>query len=137
MLLDSARNSKDGKLVNMQGGFLIRHSRLTALGILLCVLAALFAVEAKIAWFSPEGSASAQISFAKARPAEQPEALTQRFHSQTPPANDFAVTLALFAATLLLATPTILVVRPQAARWQVSASPGFSNALFFRPPPIL
>jgi hypothetical protein len=120
----------------MQGGFLIRHSRLTALGILLCVLVALFAVEAKIAWFNPAGSASAQIGFAKARPAEQPKALAQRFHSQTPAASDFAATPVLFAATLQLATLTILIVRPLPARWHVSVSPGFSAALFFRPPPI-
>jgi hypothetical protein len=119
----------------MQGGFLIRHSRLTALGIMLCVLVALFAVEAKIAWFSPEGSASAQIGFAKARPAEQPKALAQRCHSQTPAASDFAATPVLFAATLQL-TSTILIVRPLPTRWHVSASPGFAAALFFRPPPI-
>jgi hypothetical protein len=121
----------------MHGGFLIRHSRLTALGIMLCVLAALFAVEAKIAWFSPAGSGNAQISFAKARPAEQPKGLAQRFHSQSPPSNDFAAEATLFTATLLLAVPAIVVVRPAPARWQVSASPGFSAALFFRPPPIL
>jgi len=121
----------------MQGGFLIRHSRLTALGILLCVLAALFAMEAKIAWFSPAGSASAQISFAKARPAEQPKPLAQRFHSQAPPANGFAGFVTLLTAALMPATPAIGSVRPARTHWQVSASPGFSAALFFRPPPVL
>jgi hypothetical protein len=120
----------------MQGGFLIRHSRLTALGISLCVLAALFALEAKIAWFSPAGSANAQISFAKACPAEQAKALAQRFHSQALPSNDFAAAATPLAATLLMGAPAIVAVRPAPARWRVSASPGFSAALFFRPPPI-
>jgi hypothetical protein len=123
--------------MNMQGGFLIRHSRLTAVGIMLCLLIALFAVEAKIAWFSPAGSASAQISFAKARPAEPPKSLPQRFAAPELTAHDFAGTAALLAVALLLVTITKLVAQARPAWPQVSASPGFSASLFFRPPPAL
>ena len=120
----------------MRGALLIRHSRLTALGILLCLLAALFAVEAKIAWFSPAGSSSAQISYAKARPAEPPRALPERFTSPVALPLDFAGTATLVAAAMLLAVASTAVVRLAPVRPQVSASPGFSPSLFFRPPPV-
>ena len=115
---------------------MIRHSRLTALGIMLCLLAALFALEAKIAWFSPAGSTSAQISSDKARPAEPPKALPLRFVSPAPLAHDFAGTATLFAVTLLASVIAAMVVRQIPPRPQVAASPGFSPSLFFRPPPV-
>jgi hypothetical protein len=105
---------------------------------MLCLLVALFAVEAKIAWFSPAGSASAQISFAKARPAEPPRMLSKRFVSPVPPAHDFAGTAMLLAvAWLLLASATIGLHRVFPARAQVCVSPAFTASLFFRPPPAL
>jgi hypothetical protein len=134
---NSLQKFTNAKLLNMQGGFLIRHSRLTALGIMLCLLVALFAVEAKIAWFSPAGSASAQISFAKARPAETPKMLSQGFVSPATPAHDFAGIAMLFAIAWLLASATIGIRRVVAARPQVCVSPGFTASLFFRPPPAL
>jgi hypothetical protein len=120
----------------MRGGFLIRHSRLTALGIVLSVLAALFAMEAKIAWFSPAGSATAQISYDKACPAEPLKALHQRSNTSSPQAGDFARIATLLAAVLVLApaAAVVLLLLPSASR--PSASPGFSAALFFRPPPV-
>ena len=117
---------------------MIRHSRLTALGIMLSLLVALFAVEAKIAWFSPAGSSTAQISFAKARPAETPKVLSQGFVSPATPAHDFAGTAMLLAlAGLLLASATIGFYRVVPARPKVCVSPGFTASLFFRPPPAL
>ena len=115
---------------------MIRHSRLTALGIMLCLLAALFAVEAKIAWFSPAGSASAQISFAKARPAEPPKTLPQRIVSLTP-ADNFAGAATFVVLALLLVTthPFVSVVVPTEP--QVSGSSNYCPSLFFRPPPAL
>lgn len=105
---------------------------------MLCLLVALFAVEAKIGWFSPAGSGSAQISFAKARPAETFKMLSQRFESPAPPAHDFAGSaMILAAAWLLLASATVGLYRVVPARPQVSASPGFTASLFFRPPPAL
>lgn len=121
----------------MQGGFLIRHSRLTALGIMLCVLAALFAVEAKIAWFSPAGSATAQISFDKARPAEPPKAYPHGMTSTTPPAHDLAATATFVAASILLAAIAAVMLLPARPRTQLALSPGFSASLLFRPPPVL
>jgi hypothetical protein len=127
----------DGKLSDMQGGFLVRHSRLTAMGIMLCLLAALFAVEAKIAWFSPAGSASAQISFAKARPAEPPKMLPLRFTSPALAPHDFAGISILLAAIVVLAAGLTTFVRRVPDRAPVSSVFGFSPSLFFRPPPAL
>jgi hypothetical protein len=132
-----ARKSTNGKLKNMQGGFMIRHSRLTALGILLCLLAALFALEAKLAWYSPAGSAGAQISYAKARPAEPSKALPQRFASPDAPASDFAGTANFIPAALLLAVAPAFVLTIASAHPKVSVSPGFCSSLFYRPPPVL
>jgi len=121
----------------MQGGFLIRHSRLTVLGILLCVLAALFAFEAKIAWFSPAGTASAQISYNKARPAEPPKALPHRPDAPAFPSHDLAGTGTLLQPMLLLSLAAVVMIRPARAPRRVTASPGFSGPLLFRPPPVL
>jgi hypothetical protein len=126
----------NGKLLNMQGGFLIRHSRLMALGIMLCALATLFAVEAKIAWFSPARSASAQISFDKARPADPPKVLPTRFWVPAAPAYDLAGMMALASAVLHLTATAKGMARPAAFNSRISAFPGFSAALFFRPPPV-
>jgi hypothetical protein len=104
---------------------------------MLCLLVALFAVEAKIAWFSPAGSATAQISFAKARPAEPPRMLSQGFVSPATPAHDFAGTAMLLAIAWLLASATIGFRRIVPTRPQVCVSPGFTASLFFRPPPSL
>jgi hypothetical protein len=135
--IDPLQKFTNVKLLNMQGGFLIRHSRLTALGIMLCLLVALFAIEAKIAWFSPAGSATAQISFAKARPADPPRMLSQGFVSPATPAHDFAGTAMLLAIAWLLASAAIGFRRVVPTRPQVCVSPGFTASLFFRPPPSL
>jgi hypothetical protein len=121
----------------MQGGFLIRHSRLTALGMTLCLLAALFAVEAKIAWFSPAGSAGAQISSAKARPAEPPKALPQHFASLAPPAGSFIAITTLLAVVRIMTPNAAAGVRVARIRPVVFRPDIFPAALFFRPPPSL
>ena len=106
--------------------------QLTVLGILLCLLAALFAVEAKLAWFGPEGSPTAQISSAKLQPADAPKALAQSHVPSIPFAlfRQFAAILVLLSITcplVLIATPVRASIDP--------GSPGFFSSLFFRPPP--
>ena len=115
----------------MQGGFLIRHSRLTALGIVLCVLAALFALEAKIAWFSPAGTATAQISYNKAQPAEPSRLLPGAVPAA---AFDPAEMTGLVLAALHLPIAILGVVSLLAVNTRLCPAPPFF-ALFFRPPP--
>jgi hypothetical protein len=131
------RFSWNGKLVRMQGGRLIRHSRLMAVGIALCLLSALFAVEAKVAWYSPAGSATARISSAKLLPTEAPKLFPQRFASPFSPSHDSAENAALVAFARVSVTTTILAARTASSRPPVSASPSFSPSLFFRPPPVV
>lgn len=131
------RKFADGTLIYMQGWFESRHLRLTTVGIVLCLLAALFAVEAKIAWFSPAGSGCAQMSAAKARPAEQPKLLPVRLTWPDAAPQDFAFYPAIFINLFLLCAlaAVVLAGRPEAPA--ADASPAFAAALFFRPPPSL
>jgi hypothetical protein len=121
--------------MEMQGGFMIRHSRLTALGIVLCLLAALFSVEAKIAWFSPTGATRAEIRYDKATPAEPTKALAHRFAAPAPGTQDFAGTTTLILAALLTLMAGFSVAGLVPVRPQIYVSTAFSPALYFRPPP--
>lgn len=114
-----------------------RHSRLTALGVVLCLLVTLFALEAKIAWFSPAGSAGAQISAAKARPAEQPKSLPVRLTWHDGHAHDFSVIPTLLASFLLLFVTAIVVDASAPNQIQATISSGFDPTRFFRPPPSI
>jgi hypothetical protein len=120
----------------MRGKHLDGRLGFMALGIVLCLLAAVFAFEAKIAWFSPAGTPTAQISASKLQPADAPrliaEALaapiaSQHFPSETP---------LLFAVALLLAPIAWFCFRiSMPDRAEVYASSHFSPPLFRRPPP--
>jgi hypothetical protein len=118
----------------MRGKLRLRHSRVTALGIVLCLLAAVFAIEAKVAWFSPAGSPSAQISSSKLQSADatRQSAYTvgnahQLNPADTPLPRIFAATVALVAA--------IPFRRPLRDVFIAKVSPGFTAPLFRRPPP--
>jgi hypothetical protein len=121
----------------MRNGDLVRHSRVAALGIVLCLLAVLFAVEAKMAWYIPAGSANAQISSAKLMPADAPKLIAQAIDSQAQASPIFDENVARVVVALLYLATVSLIARAGRSRLQVSASPSFSISLFFRPPPIL
>jgi hypothetical protein len=99
---------------------------------LLCLLAALFAVEAKVAWFGPDGSPSVQISSAKLQPPDAPKVIVQIDAPSFPIAwlPQVAVILA-FALFSRSAT-----IQPwHLGSSAVPGSPRFFPSLFFRPPP--
>jgi hypothetical protein len=104
---------------------------------MLCLLAALFAVEAKMAWYSPAGSASAQISASKLQPADVSKVISRSISAQAPPGPDFIVNAAVVAVAILSMATISLVARTVPSRLQISASPAFSSCLFFRPPPTI
>jgi hypothetical protein len=110
--------------------------RVTALGVALCVLAAVFAFEAKLAWFSPVGTPSAQISSAKLQRADAPRQLAQALAAPTDlhevPAPAMPALLLVLSVLIVAMLPAGRVVQ---ARLKVSASPSFSPSLFRRPPP--
>jgi hypothetical protein len=93
-----------------------------------------FAIEAKLAWFSPEGSARAQISATKLQPGESAKLIVQALDS---PSNATHLTpeapLLLTFTILLLAT--FRVRRPSPDHLSVETQCSFSPPVFFRPPP--
>lgn len=118
----------------MESRLSARRLRVTALGVVLCALAAVFAFEAKLAWFSPAHSPSAQISAAKLQPADAPRQVAQALSAPASLHLVPAEAPLLFGLAILIAAavPVPLVSRD---RHKVSASPSFSPPLFLRPPP--
>ena len=119
----------------MRGGLFDRHWRLSVVGLVLCLLAAVFAFEAKIAWFSPPGTPPAQISATKLQPADAPRLIAQALAtpmSQHLPADPPL----LLAVAPLLALRSPFAFRESAAdSIKAYASSSFSPPMFRRPPP--
>jgi len=113
---------------------IFRHS---VLAVSLCFLAVLFAVEAKIALYTPSDGPGCDIRSAKGRPAEIPEVA---LHGISAP--ESAHPLMSFAFVSTLAGGMILPARSIFGRdlahqpLPVSAAAFFSPHLFLRPPPI-
>jgi len=105
-----------------------------AIGAALCLLAFLFAFEAKLAWFSPANTPCAQISATKLQPADAPKLIAQAL--ATP-----KVAQHLPAEATLLAVALFIAVVPQAFAGMADkgfmplVSSIFSPHLFRRPPP--
>jgi hypothetical protein len=124
-------------MIDMRTGYSVRHSGLAARGIVLCLLAVLFAVEAKMARYIPAGNASSQISSAKLMPAEAPKLIAHSIGAQAPAVPAFIEDLAPVVVALLYLATVSLIARAGRPSLQFSALPSFSISLFFRPPPSL
>jgi len=98
----------------------------------LCLLTAIFAVEAKLGWFGPAGSPTAQISAAKLQPDDLPKTAAQG-HVPSFPAILFVQVAAILAFVALRRPATAMPLPPTASI--ISGCPGFFPSLFFRPPP--
>lgn len=117
----------------MRGKLRLRRSRVTVLGIALCLLAAVFAIEAKVAWFSPAGSPSAQISASKLQAADG-----QKLAHGTVSAvehNPAHVPLPQVLAAAVASFTAIPFHRPLRDTYIAQVSPGFTPPSFRRPPP--
>ena len=108
--------------------------RLRFFAVVLCLLAAVFAIEAKVAWFSPAGTPPAQISAAKLQLADAPEHIAQVLAAPVDPHFAPAQVLLLVVLTALVAA-ALLTSRVIDRPIKFSDSPGFSPSLFLRPPP--
>lgn len=104
----------------------------------LCLLAFLFAIEAKTAWYGPAGGFGGSVRAAKAQPMTSPEVVEHGV-----PAPDPAHPHIAFALLPQLATPMSAGLAARAFD-EVSPGPhlhfisaGFSFANLFRPPPTL
>ena len=110
--------------------------RRTALAVSLCLLAFVFAVEAKLAWFNVPIGQGIDVASAKALPAELPQMVA---HGTSAPHRAFSAKLPLMPA--LTATAGMgaaeLARRCRAAldRHGSSSATSFTPHLFFRPPP--
>jgi hypothetical protein len=119
----------------MRSGLFDRRRRLSVVGLVLCLLAALFAFEAKIAWFSPAGTPSAQISATKLQPADAPRLIARALAA--PVSQRLAADPSLLLAVALLLAPKAPFAFRESARDRIKvyASSSFSPPMFRRPPP--
>jgi len=108
---------------------------LTTMGIVLCLLATLFAIEAKLAWYGPHGSPASQISAFKLKGADAPLLVAQALASSelVPHLSGIA---AIVSLTLMVSVAR-WTFQPVEALPVQSLSSGFSPHLFVRPPPAL
>ena len=109
-----------------------RHWRISALGAVLCLLAALFAIEAKVGLYSPNGSVRAELSSTKLQAADATRPMDQALAAPAPvPHSPVELPFSLSFAALI---PVMFAPRaadvPPAATWL-----SFSPPHFFRPPP--
>lgn len=114
------------------------HMRRNTLALGLCLLAFLFALEAKTAWYSPANGPGRDIQSQKAFPKELPVPVPHgisKIHQAT-----FPIDLIFLASIVSLAWTNADFqpgVDAEFNRIPVSAAPYFSPGLFFRPPPTL
>ena len=120
----------------MQGKSLIHRWRFIALGVMLCLLAAVFSFEAKIALYSPAG---AHIGANKLERSDAPRLVSQALvvHKFVPSADPiFPVwQLEWLAVFGFLAAAMEFSRRADFGLAPVSISPAFPPFRFSRPPP--
>jgi hypothetical protein len=104
----------------------------------MCLLAVLFALEAKTAWYGPASGPGRDIQSEKALPADLPAVVSHGLSTHLPAIFPLAL---LFVASIAAKAWTEANFLPGADidfnHVPVSASPYFSPSLFFRPPPSL
>lgn len=103
------------------------------IGVVLCLLAALFAIEAKLAWYAPDSAPASQISASKLLAADAPRIAEQAVASSLLPLSFID---ALFLLALVLTAPAIGFVHRTPIRLPKPRACDYSSSLFFRPPPI-
>jgi len=100
--------------------------------LLFCVLAALFALEAKLAWYGSDPGPISHISSSKLQPTEAPRILAEALSFSD-------AVLHLASISLVLLAPAFIIgfarCAEAAAARQVAV--GFSPQVFLRPPPSL
>ncbi len=100
----------------------------------LCLLAVVFAVEAKIAWYLPPHTVGREVQAAKAMPADIPQAIQHGLPSQAPLFFFLPLTILIALAERYFRRPVSFSGMQESDR-SPSSSPAFSPSSFFRPPP--
>ena len=120
----------------MRGRSHLSRRGLIVFGAVLCFLAAAFAFEAKLAWFSPSGTPVAQISASKLQPADAPRLMAQALAAPDTAQHSLPEVPLLFAVALLLFPIVCFSFRRSTLEGaEVPAFSGFSSPLLRRPPP--
>jgi hypothetical protein len=104
----------------------------------LCLLAVLFALEAKTAWYGPTNGPRGDIQSQKALPPDLPSMVSHGVSAL--PTATFALALIFIASVAAIAWTNADFLRGvdvDCNHIPVSAAPYFSPGLFFRPPPAL
>jgi hypothetical protein len=109
--------------------------RLFAVGASLCLLAALFAFEAKVAWFSPAGTPCAQISAAKLRAADAPKLIAEVLAAPHAWPHFPAEVSLLLAVVFFVNIAAQFFCGTDHEGFKPLSSVAFSPHLFRRPPP--
>jgi hypothetical protein len=111
----------------------IRAARRVILGLGLCLLAFVFAVEAKTAWFGPANGPGVVVQSAKAWPADLPRIIDHGIPVSKPVSSlvSFAVLAALKPARAL---PSLRPTQNESGADAVTAA-HLSPQVYFRPPP--
>jgi hypothetical protein len=115
-----------------------RYVRRSPFAFGLCLLAFLFAIEAKTAWYAPTAGLGSNISAAKALPADSPK-LVEHGISSPDTAHSviaFIAQVAILAAALI-STSAAAIQANEPVRRQIFIDPSSSPATFFRPPPAV
>ncbi|MBS1801875.1 MAG: hypothetical protein JST28_00830 [Acidobacteria bacterium] len=121
----------NARLKFVRGSFRFRRNRLAVLGLLFCALAALFAVEAKLAWYGPDPGPVSQISSSKLQATDAPRIIAEAISVSTPVVHVAPIVLVV----ALLAFCAFAMSAEADSTRQVFV--GFSPQVFFRPPPSL
>ena len=117
----------------MSGVFASRLLGRNILAVGLCLLAVLFAVEAKLAWYSPVSGPGSEIRSAKPYRADAPQVI-DRGASSTDVTHSL-IALALLA-TIEVASVIVLTGDREGNPRQACLIAFSATNLFFRPPPV-
>lgn len=113
-----------------------RHVRLTALGVVLCLLAAASFVEAKVGSYSPDFTARVELSSTKVRPDDAPKLTVSASSASIPTPNPLPHGLLVGALVILAALSlSTLAVCDSGDTLVAAGSPGSFPPLYLRPPP--
>lgn len=113
-----------------------RHLQVTVLGLVLCVLAALFSIEAKVAWYAPASSPATQISASKLQQADAPRLVAHALSSSDNPVPHFPE-IANVLAFIGVAEEPGLEWRSADTHWESLPLANLAPNISFRPPPSL
>lgn len=118
----------------MSGEQTVHRKQLLMVGMVLCLLAALFAIEAKLAWYIPDGAPASQLSASKLQTADAPRLVAQVVAGTLAPLYFIGIFLLATLAWWHAQTAAERLAHADLLPRQFAA---YTSPLFSRPPPVL